>query len=715
MNKQPIYKDASKSVNARVKDLLKRMTVEEKTYQLIQETIGRDANPNNIGPDNPFNPLVGSILTFGGGAKARNAYQRLAVEKTRLGIPIIWGYDVIHGWKTSMPVSLAQACSFNTALTERLSRVAAEECYNDGGVNWTFSPMVEVSHDPRWGRSVEGYGEDPYTAGEFTAAAVRGYQGRKPEDLARPGHVAACLKHFVGYSASEGGRDYIYTDISNRALWEWYLPPFKAGVAAGARTVMSAFNDMAGTPAVANPYTLKEILRERWGFTGFVVSDWGAVSQLADLHYTDDRAKMTLDTLLAGNEMDMCDGVFKNIPDLVKSGELSMKDLDKAVGRVLRVKFELGLFEHPYTPELPEEKTCQTPAHRQVALEAARETMVLLKNDKKLLPVSANTKKKIAVIGPGADDFGTHLGVWRGMAEKTEKFTSTTLSKIRAFFPKATISYAKGCGFFDDDASGIAEAAKAAANADLVILCVGEDAEQSGEYRSRVDIRLPGRQEELVAAVKAAGKPVVAVVTAGRALVLDKLADCAGAILFAWQSGACAAEAIAEILTGKVNPSGKLSMTFPRHVGQVPVYYNCHPRSRSWARDYTGDIIDYPDGPAYPFGFGLSYTTFEYGEVKIEKKRGALIASVTVTNTGKVAGKEAVLWYLSDLEATYTQPVKRLIGFEKTELEPGESKTLSLELSDEKLAFVTDDGELILEPGEFVISASGKAEAKFTV
>lgn len=715
MKKTPVYKDSTKPVEARVKDLLRRMTVEEKSWQLQQGTIGRDSNPNNVGPDNPFNPLIGSVLTFQGGAALRNKYQRLAIEQTRLGIPIIWGYDVIHGWRTSFPVSLAQACSFNPSLTERLSRVAAGEAYADGGVNWTFSPMVEVAHDPRWGRCVEGYGEDPFTAGAFTAAAVRGYQGRKPADLARPGHVAACLKHFVGYSASEGGRDYVYTDISGRALWEWYLPPFKAGVDAGARTLMSSFNDIGGIPAVCNHYTETEILRDRWGFTGFVVSDWGGVGQLADQRYTTNRETMTLAALLAGNDMDMCDGVFKNIPELVAAGRLSKRDLDKAVGRVLRVKFELGLFENPYVPELPVEKTCLLPEARQVALDAARESMVLIKNDG-VLPLRPETTKTIAVIGPGADDFGTHLGVWRGMAEKNEGYASTTLSKIKTQFPKAKIIYEKGCDFIGDDPGNkFTKAVRAARQADLVILCVGEDAEQSGEYRSRVDIRLPGRQEDLAFVLGALGKPIVSVVTAGRPLVLGALEEVSSAILYAWQGGLCAADAIAEILAGKVNPSGKLSMTFPRHVGQIPVYYNCHSRSRSWAHDYTGDIEDYPDGPAYPFGHGLSYTTFEYGAVKVVKNRkGGFKASVTVSNTGETAGKETVLWYLSDLEATYTQPVKRVIGFEKVPLAPGESRTVTLDIPEETLAFVTDDGELILEPGDFTVSASGRGEAAFT-
>ena len=375
---QPAYKDPRKPVGARVRDLLRRMTLEEKAAQLIQNPIGRDTNPNNVGPDHPFDPTIGSVLSFTGGAAARNAFQRMAVEGTRLGIPILWGYDVIHGWRTGFPVPLAQSCSFDPSLTERACRVAARECWADGGVDWTFSPMVEVGHDPRWGRNVEGYGEDPFTNGVFAAAAVHGYQGRRRAELRKPGRVVACLKHFVGYSASEGGRDYSYTEISARALREWYLPPFEAGVRAGARTLMSSFNCIDGTPAVANRETLTDILRGEWGFDGFVVSDWGAVSQLRIQRYSSDPAVQTLAALAAGNDMDMSDDVFRNIPALVKAGRLPRRVLDEAVARVLRVKFECGLFEHPFMEEGEPERF--TSADYPETLRLARESMVLLKN-----------------------------------------------------------------------------------------------------------------------------------------------------------------------------------------------------------------------------------------------------------------------------------------------------------------------------------------------
>ena len=723
MKKPPVYRDPALPIDARVKDLLRRMTVKEKAMQLIQQTIGKDANPDNIGPDNPFNPLVGSVLAFEGGAAVRNAYQRAAIEKTRLGIPILWGYDVIHGWRTGFPVSLAQAGSFNPELTERLSRVAAREAWADGGVNWAFSPMVEVAHDPRWGRVVEGYGEDPYTAGVFTAAVVRGYQGRKPGDLARPGHIAACLKHFVGYSASEGGRDYSYTDISGRALWEWHLPPFEAGVRAGARTLMSSFNDITGVPAVANYYTQTEILRHRWGFDGFVVSDWAAVAQLRDQGYAGDPETQTLAALLAGNDMDMCDGVFHCIPRLVNEGRLKVADLDRAVGRVLRVKFELGLFENPYVPELPVEKTCELPDARDLALECARESIVLLKDEpfgeKKtaILPLDPGKVRRIALVGPMAESYHAHIGSWAARIASDATGATNYLEQVRAFFPKAKIDVEKGCGIEDDgDFDAIERAGAVADKADLVLFACGEEGGQTGEYKSRIALTLPGLQDALLTRLVAAGKPVVALVTAGRPLIIDRLLNKCAAVLYLWQSGARAAEAAMEILVGRVNPSAKLPMTFPRHVGQIPVYYNAHRRSRHWAKDYTADLKDaLPDGPLLPFGFGLSYTEFAYGSVKIAKRGGGFAASVTVTNTGKVAGKETVFWYLTDVWATYTQPVRRVIGFEKIELAPGETKTVRLRIDPLRdLSYPDEDGQRILEEGEFRLSASGRAEASFS-
>ena len=730
----PAYKDPRKPVGARVRDLLRRMTLEEKAAQLIQNPIGRDTNPNNVGPDHPFDPTIGSVLSFTGGAAARNAFQRMAVEGTRLGIPILWGYDVIHGWRTGFPVPLAQSCSFDPSLTERACRVAARECWTDGGVDWTFSPMVEVGHDPRWGRNVEGYGEDPFTNGVFAAAAVRGYQGRSRADLRKPGRVVACLKHFVGYSASEGGRDYSYTEISARALREWYLPPFEAGVRAGARTLMSSFNCIDGTPAVANRETLTDILRGEWGFDGFVVSDWGAVSQLRIQHYSSDPAVQTLAALTAGNDMDMSDDVFRNIPALVKAGRLPMRVLDRAVERVLRVKFECGLFEHPYVPELPRERTCRLPADLDLAAECARGCAVLLKNEKGLLPLDPRKVKRLALVGPAADDCPALVGTWAAMCAKNHEETPSLRDEAARFFLNAKIDYAPGCALppegaprlrtvdfvegsildpgLPPDRAAIAKAVRAARAADVVVVALGEPGWLSGEYKSRRDIRLSPAQEALVDALAETGRPLVGLVAAGRPLAFSETAAKLDAILYLWQGGSRAAQAAWELVTGAANPSGRLAMTFPRAVGQIPVFYNVQPRSRENLFDY----LDCPheNDPWLPFGYGLSYTTFEYGRAKAAVRRGGRVeASVTVRNTGKREGAETVIWYLSDLESTSTQPIRRVVGFEKVSLKPGETRTVKLSLSRKDLAAMRPDGTRRFEAGEFEISASLRASARF--
>ncbi len=753
MKATPAYKNPKKPVEARVRDLLRRMTLEEKAAQLIQHPIGRDTNPNNVGPDHPFDPTVGSILSFTGGAAARNAFQRMAVEGTRLGIPILWGYDVVHGWRTGFPVPLAQACSFDPSLTERACRVAARECWADGGVDWTFAPMVEVGHDPRWGRNVEGFGEDPFTNGRFAAASVRGYQGRTPAQLRGPGRVAACLKHFCGYSACEGGRDYSYTDISPRALREWYLPPFEAGVRAGARTVMSSFNCVNGTPAVAHRGLLTDTLRGEWGFDGFVVSDWGAVTQMRIQRFTADPARQTLAALGAGNDMDMSDDVYRNIPDLVRAGRLPRRVLDEAVARVLRVKFECGLFERPYVPELPREKTCRLPADLDLAAECARGCAVLLKNERGLLPLDAAKVRRLALVGPAADDCPALVGTWAAMCAKNHEETPSLRDEAARFFPNAKIDYAPGCALppegaprlatvdfvegsildpgLPPDRAAIARAVRAARAADVVVVALGEPGWLSGENKSRRDIRLSPAQVALVDALAQTGKPLVGLVAAGRPLAFPETAAKLDAILYLWQGGSRAAQAAWELVTGAANPSGRLAMTFPRAVGQIPVFYNAQPRNRE-------DLFDYLDRPSendpwLPFGFGLSYTTFEYGKVKVASRRTQVAgrksqvrpvardprpaafvsASVTVRNTGGRQGAETVIWYLSDPEATSTQPVRRVVGFEKVDLAPGEAKTVRIALSRKDLAAMRPDGTRRFEPGAFVLSASLRASAEF--
>ena len=726
--KRPLYKNPSAPVEARVRDLLARMTLEEKAEQLCQDTIGKDPNPDNHGVDRDFNPLVGSIYQYCGDTRTRNAYQRAAVERTRLGIPILWALDVIHGWRTMFPVSLAQAASFRPDLTEKAQRVAARECWQDGGIDWLLGPMVEVGHDPRWGRNVEGYGEDPSTAGRFAAAAVRGIQ--------RDGRCAACVKHFVGYSACEGGRDYSYTEISARAMREWYLPPFAAAAKAGALTMMSSFNEYDGVPIPASRALLTDELRGRMGFKGFVVSDSGALHRMGNMGYAHDPVDQTARAIHAGNEMAMGDGLYRNVPAAVAAGKLPMEDVDEAVARVLRVKFRLGLFEKPYAPEKPTKKTCQLPDAIDLAHKFARETMVLLKNGRgaagrgaPVLPIDPRKIRKLALIGPVGDEVHPHLGNWRAAASDVSKGVNgeTFLDAARRFFPKAEIRVARGCKFWEytpptaEDAALRAQAVDLVSSwaPDVVLLCFGEVPWMCGEKKSRRDITLPPAQVPLIEAIAALGRPLVGLCCTGRALAFPELAAKMDALLLCWQSGCRAPTAAMEILTGKVNPSGKLPISFPRSVGQIPVFYNHHGK-------ITPDCPDYQDLPEengswFPFGFGLSYTTFRYGTVRVVRSapgrsRPGFEATVKVTNIGARAGKETVIWYLSDVEASYTQPVRRVIAFEKIALKPGETRTVRLHIDPMRdLAYDLPDGRRVLEPGEFVLSASLRSEARFAL
>lgn len=701
------YRNPALPIEQRVDDLLKRMTLEEKVDQLMQITIGADTNPNNLGSGHSFRPTIGSVLSYCGGTRNRNAFQRLAVEETRLGIPIIWGFDVIHGWRTAFPIPLAQACSWNPDIVEAGCRVAARESYAEG-VDWTFSPMLDVPHDPRWGRVMEGYGEDPLAAGIFGAAAVRGYQG---EDPSQPGTVAACLKHFVGYAASEAGHDYAYTDISSRTLHETYLPPFQAAVEAGAMTLMSSFNDITGTPAVANHYTLTEVLRDRWHFRGFVVSDWDGVVQLAHQGYTTDPAEMCRAALSAGNDMEMNSSAYRNIPALIESGRLKIEVVDEAVRRVLRIKFAKGLFEHPYHEEVDPGTVSLQPKALELSRAAARASMVLLKNEKNTLPLNPDTLRSIALIGPVATDREASAGAWPAIIDP--KTIPTLQEVLPSFFPKSEIHYAPGCDYTSDSTEHFAEAIAAAEKSDLVILALGEGAGRTGENRSYTNIALPGKQLELLRKIAAVGRPVVLLVSSGRPILYPELEPLANAILHIWECGHGAAAGCCDILTGAYNPSGRLAITFPRSVGQIPIYYNHHPRARDEKAEWGGRYFDLDDSPMYPFGYGLSYTSYEYSDLEISVED--LTAQVTLRNTGKRAGRETVFWYLSDPEAKLTQPLRRLIAFEQVDLAPGEERRLTLQLDRmHDLAYIDPTGKKVFEPGRFILSVDGE-KAEFVV
>ena len=700
----PLYKDAKAPIEKRIDDLISRMTLEEKILQLNQYTLGRNNNVNNVGEEVKKVPSeIGSLIYFDINPELRNSMQKKAMEESRLGIPIIFGYDAIHGFRTIYPISLGQACSWNPGLVEQACAVSAQEA-RMSGVDWTFSPMIDVARDPRWGRVAEGYGEDPYTNGVFAVASVRGYQG---DDMSAENRMAACLKHYVGYGASEAGRDYVYTEISAQTLWDTYLLPYEMGVKAGAVTLMSSFNDISGVPGSANPYIMTEILKKRWKHDGFIVSDWGAVEQLKNQGLAATKKDAARYAFNAGLEMDMMSHAYdRHLKELVEEGKVTMAQVDESVRRVLRVKFRLGLFERPYTPVTNEKDRFFRPQSMAVAAQLAAESMVLLKNDNQILPLT--NKKKIAVVGPMAKNGWDLLGSWCGHGKDTD--VEMLYDGLTAEFGgDAELRYAMGCKPQGNDRSGFAGALDVARWSDVVIVCLGEMLTWSGENASRSTIALPQIQEELVKELKEAGKPVILVLSNGRPLELNRMEPLCDAILEIWQPGINGARSMAGILSGRINPSGKLAMTFPYSTGQIPIYYN----RRKSGRGHQGFYKDITSDPLYPFGHGLSYTEFKYGTVTpsaTKVKRGdKLSAEVTVTNTGSRDGAETVHWFISDPYCSITRPVKELKHFEKQLIKAGETKTFRFDIDLERdFGFVNEDGKRFLEAGEYHILVQGQ-------
>ena len=700
----PLYKDAKAPIEKRIDDLISRMTLEEKVLQLNQYTLGRNNNVNNVGEEVKKVPSeIGSLIYFDINPELRNSMQKKAMEESRLGIPIIFGYDAIHGFRTIYPISLGQACSWNPGLVEQACAVSAQEA-RMSGVDWTFSPMIDVARDPRWGRVAEGYGEDPYTNGVFAAASVRGYQG---DDMSAENRMAACLKHYVGYGASEAGRDYVYTEISAQTLWDTYLLPYEMGVKAGAPTLMSSFNDISGVPGSANPYIMTEILKKRWKHDGFIVSDWGAVEQLKNQGLAATKKDAARYAFNAGLEMDMMSHAYdRHLKELVEEGKVTMAQVDESVRRVLRVKFRLGLFERPYNPVTNEKDRFFRPQSMAVAAQLAAESMVLLKNDNQILPLT--NKKKIAVVGPMAKNGWDLLGSWCGHGKDTD--VEMLYDGLTAEFGgDAELRYAMGCKPQGNDRSGFAGALDVARWSDVVIVCLGEMLTWSGENASRSTIALPQIQEELVKELKEAGKPVILVLSNGRPLELNRMEPLCDAILEIWQPGINGARSMAGILSGRINPSGKLAMTFPYSTGQIPIYYN----RRKSGRGHQGFYKDITSDPLYPFGHGLSYTEFKYGTVTpsaTKVKRGdKLSAEVTVTNTGSRDGAETVHWFISDPYCSITRPVKELKHFEKQLIKAGETKTFRFDIDLERdFGFVNEDGKRFLEAGEYHILVQGQ-------
>ncbi|MFY9151392.1 MAG: glycoside hydrolase family 3 N-terminal domain-containing protein [Prolixibacteraceae bacterium] len=711
--KLPVYKDKKAPIESRIKDLVSKMNLDEKILQLNQYTAGLNTNANNIGEAvNKIPAEVGSLIYFSADPVWRNTIQKKAMEESRLGIPILFGFDVIHGFRTVYPISLAQACSWNPELVTQAAAVAAKES-KVSGVDWTFSPMIDVARDPRWGRIAEGYGEDPYTNAVFGVATVKGYQGK---NLSDEYSIAACLKHFVAYGESEGGRDYRYSDLSRQSLWETYLPPYEACVKAGAATLMSSFNDISGVPGTSNPYTLTEILKKRWKHDGFVVSDWDAINQLINQGVAANQKEAGLKAFMAGVEMDMTDNIyFKNLKQLIEEKKIPMAKIDDAVSRVLRVKFRLGLFDQPYTVIVDESVRYLQEESINVAQKLAAESMVLLKNEEKVLPLNSSVKQ-IALIGPMADNKANLLGAWsfNGKADDVE-----TISEGfgKEFGSRVKIIVAKGCDFDGRDESGFAEAVAVARKSDVIVVCLGEKKEWSGENASRSTIALPAIQEKLVQELRSIGKPLVLVLSNGRPLELVRLEPLADAIVEMWQPGVAGGSALAGILSGRINPSGKLAVTFPLTTGQIPVYYNMRQSARPFGGQ--GNYQDIPTEPLYWFGHGLSYSTFNYGDLKLSaskiRKTEKLTVEVEVGNASDISGAETVLWYISDPACSISRPMKELKYFEKKEIASGAKTIFKFEIDPMRdLSYVDSDGKRFLEAGDFYVIVN-KQKVKFEV
>ncbi|MBO9632791.1 MAG: beta-glucosidase BglX [Chitinophagaceae bacterium] len=719
-----------KDMNTTVTKLLQQMTLEEKLGQLNLPSIGFDITGPILsqGVEEKIRKgMVGGVFnTFT--PTAVRKLQDMAVKETRLKIPLLFGYDVIHGHRTIFPINLGLAASWDLDLIQRTARAAAEEASADG-LNWTFSPMVDIARDPRWGRVSEGAGEDPYLGSLIGKAMVQGYQG---DDLTKNNTILACVKHFALYGAAEAGRDYNTVDMSRVKMYNEYLPPYKAAVKAGAGSVMTSFNEIDGIPATANKWLLTDLLRKQWGFNGLIVTDYTAINEMI-AHGMGDEKKVGELSLNAGVDMDMVGEVFlKHGAQLVKEGKVSMAQVDAAVRRILEAKFKLGLFDDPYRYISEERNKAEMMNEQKLALsrEAAIKSMVLLKNANQVLPL--NGSKKIAFIGPLVKDQRNLIGSWSGAGDY-KKATSLWAALEQK---SGSYLYAKGCNLLDDPAllkrlnahdgqislesaspeQLIAEAVQTAQQADVVVAVLGEAFGMTGEAASRSMIGLPDNQLALLKALKATGKPLVLVLMSGRPLTIQWENDNIDAILEAWFAGTQAGPAIADVLFGAANPSGKLSMTWPRNTGQIPIYYNAKNTGRPLDENqkYTSKYLDVPNSPLYPFGYGLSYTSFSYSDLKLDKAgitaKDNLKVTVTVSNTGNYDGVETVQLYIRDMVGTITRPVKELKGFKKLALKKGESKEVSFTLTIDDLKFYNSDLKWVAEAGKFKVFVGGNSQ-----
>jgi len=705
-----------KTIDQKVDSLLKQMTIEEKIGQLTQYSFDWNATgPITIKRDQAEAikaGKVGAMLNVLGASYTRQ-YQEIAMQ-SRLKIPLLFGQDVIHGYKTTFPIPLAEAGSWDLDAIELSARIGAVETAA-GGIHWIFGPMVDIARDPRWGRVMEGAGEDTYLGSKIAFAKVKGFQGKLGDTNA----VMACAKHFAAYGAAIGGRDYNSVDMSNRMLLETYLPPFKAAVDAGVSTLMNSFNDINGIPASGSKYILRDILKGKWNFKGFVVSDWGSIGEMVAHGYVKDNKGAALAGISAGTDMDMESNAYReNLAQLVKEKQVSISLVDDAVKRILRKKFELGLFDDPFkfSNLEREQREINNPEHAKIAREIAGKSIVLLKNacpsgrENKILPLSKDIKT-IAFIGPMVKPLRANHGAWAiNLRDVDSTYIVSQWQGLENKVGKNTqLLYAKGCDFDGENRDGFAEAIAVANKADVVIMSIGESWNMSGEARSRSNIHLPGVQEELVKAIMATGKPVVVLVNAGRPLIFNWTADNVPAILYTWWLGSEAGNAIADVLFEDVNPSAKLTMSFPREEGQIPIYYNKFNTGRPFIATindpFRSAYIDLPSTPKFPFGYGLSYTTFDYLNLKLSKKKikniENLEVSVNITNTGKFSGEEIVQLYIRDRVGFVVRPIIELKDFQKIKLEVGETKTVKFIIDNQKLSFYNDKLEFKSEPGDF--------------
>jgi len=717
-----------------IDNLMRKMTLQEKIGQLNLPVSGEIVTGQAKSSDvagKIRKGQVGGLFNVKGVENIREV-QKIAVEQSRLKIPLLFGMDVIHGYETVFPIPLALSCSWDMEAIKESARIAAKESSADG-ICWTFSPMVDICRDPRWGRMAEGGGEDPYLGSEISAAMVKGYQG---DDLTDKNTIMACVKHFALYGAPEAGRDYNTVDMSHLSMFNNYFPPYKAAIDAGVGSVMTSFNVVDGIPATGNKWLMTDVLRDRWGFDGFVVTDYTAISEMI-AHGMGDLQQVSAMSLSAGTDMDMvADGLLTTLEKSLKEGKVTMAEIDKACRRILEAKYKLGLFDDPYKycDASRVKKDIFTAENRAVARKIATETFVLLKNENNLLPLQR--KGKIALVGPLANTKANMPGTW-SVAAASDKYNSLYESMKQSLAGKAEVFYAKGSNLMYDaqrEAEAtmfgremrdprsaqelLDEALSVASQADVIVAAVGESSEMSGESSSRTNLEMPDAQRDLLTALKKTGKPVVLVYFAGRSTVMAWEQENFPAILNVWFGGSEAADAICDVVFGDVSPSGKLTTTFPKNVGQIPLYYNHLNTGRpleagKWFSKFRSNYLDIDNDPLYPFGYGLSYTTFRYGDLQLSNnsmnEKGKITASVTVTNTGNYDADEIVQMYIRDMVGSVARPVKELKGFERIHLKKGESRTVSFDITAEQLKFYNSALNWVCEPGEFEVMVGGNS------